>query len=133
MHAQRAISETDVGRSRSQSISSSNNQLLALREVPLFQAMPTRHLKRVAALASLSRYRDASVVRAGTRGDALYIILAGTAQVRTSDGYKRLLQAGDSFGELRRRFAGDPERLHLFNVGILFFCTHRTWLPDRQA
>jgi CRP-like cAMP-binding protein len=117
MYPQETIWETVVRSSRLQSFSSSN-QLLALREVPLFQAMTTRHLKRVAALAAVSRYHGAPVVRAGTRGDAFHVILAGTAQVRTPDGYARLLQAGDSFGELAL-LDGAPRAASVVAVGEL--------------
>lgn len=79
---------------------SPGSQMLALKEVPLFQAVPGRHLKRVAGLAQLTHFHDSPVVRAGTRGDAFHVILEGRAQVQMTDGRTRMLEAGDSFGEL---------------------------------
>lgn len=72
-----------------------------LERVPLFQALSKRHLRRVARLAELKRFKDgAAVVKAGARGDAFYIILDGKARVETPAGHKHDLEAGDYFGEL---------------------------------
>jgi CRP-like cAMP-binding protein len=73
---------------------------LALNEVPLFQALSKRHLRRVARLAEVRTYYGSTVCRAGTRGDALYIVLNGTAEVETPQGDVTRLEAGDVFGEL---------------------------------
>ena len=72
-----------------------------LERVPLFKALSKRHLKRVARLAELKRYKSgAIVVRAGARGDAFFVILDGSARVETPDGHTRDLHEGDNFGEL---------------------------------
>jgi CRP-like cAMP-binding protein len=73
---------------------------LALSEVPLFHALSKRHLRRVARLAETRTYYAMTVCRAGTRGDALYVILEGTADVETPQGGLARLRAGDAFGEL---------------------------------
>ena len=76
-------------------------RLLAETDIPLFRGLSRRHLKRVARLAELRRYLGSKpIVRAGTRGDAFYIILDGSAEVRTADGDTASLQPGDYFGEL---------------------------------
>ena len=72
-----------------------------LERVPLFKALNKRHLKRVARLAELKRYKSGPiVVRAGARGDAFFVILDGSARVETPDGHTRDLHEGDYFGEL---------------------------------
>ena len=72
-----------------------------LERVPVFQALSKSHLRRVARLAELKRYKsDAVVVRAGERGDAFYVILDGSARVQTPDGRTRDLHDGEFFGEL---------------------------------
>ena len=72
-----------------------------LARVPLFQTLPTRQLKRVGRLAELKRFKQgAQVVREGGRGDSLYVILDGTAELTTKAGHKHELRAGDHFGEL---------------------------------
>ncbi len=72
-----------------------------LSRVSLFQTLPKRHLKRIGRLAELQRFKQgAQVVREGGRGDSLYIILDGTAELTTEAGHTHELKAGDHFGEL---------------------------------
>jgi CRP-like cAMP-binding protein len=97
---------------------SSGSQILALKEVPLFQAVTTRHLRKVAGIARVGHYYASPVVRAGTRGDAFHVILEGRAEVRTPDGRTRLLEAGDSFGELAL-LDGAPRAATVVAVGEL--------------
>ncbi len=73
---------------------------LALGEVPLFQSLGKRHLQRVARLAEVRDYYASTVCRAGTPGDALFVILNGTALVQTPQGDVTRLEAGAVFGEL---------------------------------
>ena len=55
-----------------------------LSRVPLFQALSTRHLRRVARLAEMKRFSAGEqVVRVGGRGDALYVILDGAPRSAT--------------------------------------------------
>ena len=74
--------------------------LLALSEVPLFQSLNKRQLRRLARLVERRQYIDEVVVRAGARGDAFYAILTGRAVVQAPDGHVESLSAGDTFGEL---------------------------------
>jgi len=75
--------------------------LPVLSRVPLFQSLSKRHVRRVGHLAEMKRFsKGAQVVRAGARGDAFYVILDGSAQVKTPAGHTLKLSEGDYFGEL---------------------------------
>jgi CRP-like cAMP-binding protein len=72
-----------------------------LAEVPLFQGVSRRHLKRVASLARLRRYGPGtSIVRAGDSGTAFFVLIDGAARVVPPKGRARRLGAGDFFGEM---------------------------------
>lgn len=72
-----------------------------LAEVPLFQSLSRRHLKRVASLARMRRYGPGtSIVRPGAAGSAFYVLIDGTARVVTPKGRVRKLSSGDFFGEM---------------------------------
>jgi len=72
-----------------------------LEEVPLFQGLSRRHLRRVAALARPKRFAPGSlIVRAGAPGNAFYVILDGTVRIVPTTGRPSTLRAGDSFGEM---------------------------------
>ena len=72
-----------------------------LAGVPLFVGLSRSHQKRVARLAHLKSYSDGKVLtRAGSRGDAFFVILEGRAHLETPAGHTHELNAGDSFGEL---------------------------------
>lgn len=76
-------------------------RLAVIAGIPLFEALNKRHLRRVLRLAELKSYEDGeTVVRAGVRGDAFYVILDGRAGAETPDGHARGLEPGDCFGEL---------------------------------
>src|SRR5207302_3193561 len=60
-----------------------------------------RNLRRVADLAAVRRFEaGASIIRAGERGDAFYVVLDGRADVRRRSGKAVTLRAGDFFGEM---------------------------------
>jgi CRP-like cAMP-binding protein len=74
----------------------------ALARVPLFSALSSRHLKKLADSMKEVRYMEgASIVRAGEEGDSFFILLEGEASVidRTGNEVNRLLP-GDFFGEI---------------------------------
>ena len=76
-------------------------RMLAQTDIPLFRGLSKRHLRRVARLAELRQHVGSRpIVRAGTRGDAFYVILDGSAEVRTADGSMESLEPGGYFGEL---------------------------------
>jgi CRP-like cAMP-binding protein len=72
-----------------------------LEEVPLFQGLSRRHLRRIAALARTRRYpAGASIVRTGDPGNAFYVVLDGKARVVPPNRRSVTLRRGDSFGEM---------------------------------
>ena len=94
-------------------------RLLAETDIPLFRGLSKRHLRRVARLAELRQYLGSKpIVRAGTRGDAFYIILDGSAEVRTADGSTESLEPGAYFGELAL-IDGAPRAATVSAVGEL--------------
>jgi CRP-like cAMP-binding protein len=72
-----------------------------LEQVPLFEQLPKRHLRRVAGLATTKRFAPgSSIIRAGERGDAFYVLLDGEAHARPRTGRAVKLGPGDFFGEM---------------------------------
>lgn len=76
----------------------------ALRSVTLFRYLPDSTLKSLKEYSSIvSVPIGGSIVQEGEPGDALYIIIYGTARVSHSDHNRRLnlaiLQSGEYFGE----------------------------------
>lgn len=70
-----------------------------LKELPLFEGMSSRHLRRIPARAK--RYgAGETIVRAGDPGNAFYVILDGQVRVEPPTGSPLTLRAGDSFGEM---------------------------------
>jgi CRP-like cAMP-binding protein len=75
--------------------------LPVLARVPLFSALSQRQLRHVADLAELRRFkRGGEIVREGAVGNAFYVIMDGRAEVVTPAGHRRILEAGEFFGEL---------------------------------
>ncbi len=88
-----------------------------LAGVPLFAGLSRGHLKRVARLAHLRSYADGkTLTSAGSRGDAFFVILEGSAHLETPAGHTRELKAGDSFGELAL-IDGAPRAATIVAVG----------------
>jgi CRP-like cAMP-binding protein len=72
-----------------------------LAEVPLFQGLSKRHLRRIAKLARIRRFAPGSaMVRAGDSGRSFYVLLDGNAKVVRAGGRPRRLGVGDYFGEM---------------------------------
>jgi len=72
-----------------------------LREVPLFAGLSDRHLRRVAKLAELTRFRpNFAVVREGSPGSSFFVILDGRATVIRAGVPVTILDPGDHFGEM---------------------------------
>ena len=75
--------------------------LNALEEVPLFEGLSKRHIRRVAKLAHVRRFAAGStLVRAGDSGRSFFVLLDGTAKVVRSGARARRLGMGDYFGEM---------------------------------
>jgi len=72
-----------------------------LGAVPMFEGLSQRHLRKIAGLATIKRFAPAApIVRAGDAGDAFFVILDGTANVRRTGKRTVKLRPGDFFGEL---------------------------------
>jgi len=73
----------------------------ALRHVPLFEALPERHLRQVARRFAVRRYgKGRVVVRQDAKGGSFFLLLAGRVSVAARDGSASTLDPGESFGEL---------------------------------
>ena len=74
----------------------------ALAQVPLFQTLAPRHLRRIADLTREERIMEgAAVVTEGEEGDTFYVILEGEAKVQSRSGrVVNSLRPGDFFGEI---------------------------------
>jgi CRP/FNR family cyclic AMP-dependent transcriptional regulator len=94
-------------------------RLLAETDIPLFRALPKRHLRHIARAAELEQHvGTVEIVRAGSPGDAFYIIVDGAAEYRAADGDAGTLQPGDYFGELAL-IDGAPRAATVTSVGEL--------------
>jgi CRP-like cAMP-binding protein len=73
-----------------------------LAQVPLFDDLSPRHLKRLAERMEEQRFMEgASVVRFGEDGDTFYVIVEGEADVVAPDGRTvATLRPGEFFGEI---------------------------------
>jgi CRP/FNR family cyclic AMP-dependent transcriptional regulator len=78
-----------------------NDWLGTLEEVPLFEGLSKRHLRRIAKLAHIRRFAPGSVmVRAGDSGRSFYVLLDGSAKVNRAGRRSLRLNAGAFFGEM---------------------------------
>src|SRR6516165_1164040 len=75
--------------------------LSTLAEVPLFEGLSKRHLRRIAKLARIRRFANgAAMVRAGDAGRTFYVVLDGSAKVNRPGRRSVRLGAGAFFGEM---------------------------------
>ena len=72
-----------------------------LSAVPLFDGLPSRHLKKMRDICVVVDYMPGhSVVREGDEGDSFFVVLAGQAKVSAKGRSIRRLLPGDHFGEI---------------------------------
>jgi CRP-like cAMP-binding protein len=73
-----------------------------LSEVPLFEHVAARHLRKIAALGTVVRFEPgAEIVRAGQPGDAFYIVLDGKGSIVRRRGLPSVpARTGAYFGEM---------------------------------
>jgi CRP-like cAMP-binding protein len=72
-----------------------------LGEVPLFEGLSKRHLRRIAKLARIRRFADGSaMVRVGDAGRTFYVLLDGNAKVNRPGRRSVRLGPGAFFGEM---------------------------------
>ncbi|MEO6954822.1 MAG: cyclic nucleotide-binding domain-containing protein [Polyangia bacterium] len=93
---------------------------------PLLRGLDRRQLDSLQQAGELESWSEGEeVVRQGTLGDAMYLILSGTVSVYTGDGARALatLGPGDFFGEMsmiepavRSATVRADERLELFRI-----------------
>ena len=101
--------------------------LKALERTPLFQTMPRRHRKRIAALATVKHYgNDEIIVRQGDPGDSFVVMLKGDVLIAPSAGDERLVVSDEYFGELSL-IDGEPRAATVSAVGpVTVACIDRT-------
>ena len=91
------------------------NWVAVLRELPLFEGIPNRHLRRIPA--RVRRFgADERIVRAGDPGNAFYVILDGEVRVKPPRRRAVVLIAGDYFGEMAL-LDGAPRSADISAVG----------------
>jgi CRP/FNR family transcriptional regulator, cyclic AMP receptor protein len=72
----------------------------ALAELPLFESVAKRELRRIARAAEFAEFaKGETVVLTSSRPDFFYVILGGTARVPARP-VARVLSVGDHFGEI---------------------------------
>ena len=72
-----------------------------LASVPLLAGLDTRVRKRLADIGKRRTYAtDETIVKEGTTGTALYVVLSGSARVERDGEVIGQVGAGDFFGEL---------------------------------
>jgi CRP-like cAMP-binding protein len=72
-----------------------------LAEVPIFADLSGRHLRKVAGAGRMMRFHEGSVViREGTPGDALYVLIDGEVSVQPRGLPAIKLGMGSFFGEM---------------------------------
>ena len=79
-----------------------------LEDVPLFQGLSKRDIRRVAKMAAKVTFPERSVIVSPRRGgDAFYVIIDGVAEVTTKTGERIRLQSGAFFGEMALLSTGE--------------------------
>jgi CRP-like cAMP-binding protein len=78
-----------------------DEKLRLISRVPLFQACSQAELARIASIAEQVELPQGEVVfREGEPGDDFYVLVKGSADVRTRKRHVRSLRAGDFAGEI---------------------------------
>jgi CRP-like cAMP-binding protein len=73
----------------------------ALRKVPLFSTIKDRELRSLAGTMKEQTFEPGATLTTEGRGGAgFFVLLDGSATVRVGDQERRVLHAGDSFGEI---------------------------------
>ena len=81
--------------------------MAALAAVPLFDGFSKRHLRRMAGEADVVDFVPGrAIVEEGQAGEAMFVVLAGTARVVRAGRKVGALIPGDFFGELSALDAG---------------------------
>lgn len=74
---------------------------VVLASVALFEGLSKRHLKQIAALATMDNYMEgATIVKEGEPGDSFFVVLSGQAKVLVKKRNVNRILPGDHFGEI---------------------------------
>ena len=74
---------------------------VALGTIPLFDGVRSRHLRRLARETDVARFESGRpIVEEGRSGEAMFVMLSGTAKVVRGGRRVAALMPGDFFGEL---------------------------------
>jgi CRP/FNR family cyclic AMP-dependent transcriptional regulator len=72
-----------------------------LASIPLFDGLPKRHLKQIAAIATVDNYMEAAtIVKEGDPGNSFFVVLSGQAKVVVKKRTVNTIVPGDHFGEI---------------------------------
>ena len=75
-------------------------QTSALQQTPFFAGLPVEELAAIAEVGTTVAFEPgATIVAEGDLGDAMYVVLSGTAEVDVGGRFHRLTE-GDFFGEM---------------------------------
>jgi CRP/FNR family cyclic AMP-dependent transcriptional regulator len=92
---------TRRGRSPEETARFGREWVSVLEDVPLFQGLSKRDIRRVAKMAAKVTFPERSVIVSPRRGgDAFYVIIDGQAEVTTKTGERIALHSGSFFGEM---------------------------------
>ncbi len=81
--------------------SSNEERAQILARVPMLGALSKRQRRRLLSRTSQHDYREgATIVRQGTRGETVFVLLEGTARVVRGGRTVARLSPGDFFGEI---------------------------------
>jgi len=95
------------GAARRRSHAPLRRSVAALAAVPLFDGSSKKHLRRLAREADVVEFGPGRrIVEEGQAGEAMYVILTGTARVERAGRKVGALIPGDFFGELSALDAG---------------------------
>jgi CRP-like cAMP-binding protein len=76
------------------------NETQALREIPFFAGLEARDVSAIVQVGERVKFEAGKpIVEAGDKGDAMYVILSGSAEVDVGGRY-HVLKQGDFFGEM---------------------------------
>lgn len=93
--------QSGSGRSAEHPPATLRRSVAALAAVPLFDGFSKRHLRRLAREADAVEFEPGrAIVEEGQAGEALFVVLTGTARVIRADRKVAALIPGDFFGEL---------------------------------
>lgn len=77
------------------------DRVTALKSIPLLAGLPHSDLERLAKKVREEQHlRGAELIKEGTSGSSVYLLVSGQCEVRRSGNRISVLDAGEFFGEL---------------------------------